>query len=123
MSAENLKVHSAKEIKEDIDKGDNSTAGAKLFETYRASAQSFKSVAEDLQKMTGSDSNWNNDVEITKDKNGDIKEIFVKSIPFTGTAFAPKLFDKTDDEGISPTTDINAWNRMATYKNHVASEK
>jgi hypothetical protein len=123
MTTDNLKFHSAKEIKEDIDKGDHETAGAKLFEDYKASASSFKSVAEDLKKMTGSDKNWNNDVEITTDKGGDIKEIHVKTVPFTGNAFAPKVFDKDDEQNANPASNLEAWHRMAVYKNHIDGEK
>lgn len=123
MTTDNLKFHSAKEIKEDIDKGDHETAGAKLFEDFKSSASSFKSVAEDLKKMTGGDSNWNNDVEIKKDSNGDISEIHVKTIPMTGTAFAPKLFDKNDEQNANPASNLEAWHRMAVYKNHIDGEK
>lgn len=122
MTTDNYQFHSAKEIKEDLDAGRQGLAGAKLFEDYKANASSFKSVADELKTMTASDKNWCNDIEIVPDDKGGVKEVFVKTVPFTGTFFAPKLFDSNDEKDSDPTKNLEAWNRVQTFNNLRSSE-
>lgn len=122
MTNDNFRFHSAKEISDDLAAGKQAEAGAKLLEDSKANPSDFKAVADELKTMTASDKDWCNDIEVVKDSKGEIKEIFVKPIPFTGTFFAPKLFDRDDEKNSDPIRNLEAWNRVQNYNNLRASE-
>lgn len=117
---EKYELHSADEIVKDMVAGNDDLAGAKLRECFLAGT--LKQVAADVEKKTNSDDNWFNDIEIVSSR-GHIQQIYLKTIPFTGTLFAKTLFDSGDGDNPDPTRDLMAWNRVMNYKNLREKEK